>query len=81
MAAWHARDHRMITSSAPNDLDIYRCARLLIERHGTSEAARHALQRGIELEGDLLGQAVWMHIFEAVKVLARERPNTGEHIH
>ena len=65
---------------SPSDLDIYRSARLLIESHGSAEAARHALQRGIELQGDLLGQAVWLRIFEAVKVLAKDQPNRGEHV-
>ena len=64
----------------PSELDVYRTARLLIESHGPVEAARYALQRGIELQGDLLGQSVWLRVFEAVKVLAKEQPSQGEYV-
>ncbi len=81
IAVLHDGDHKVASNPEPTDLDVYRSARLLILNDGPAEAARHALQRAIELQGDLLGQAVWLRIFEAVKVLAQDQLNSGGHVH
>src|SRR5215469_11870851 len=56
------------------DLDIYRAAKLVIDRHG-EEAALYAAARTAVLagEGDLEGAAVWRQITAAVEELQRER--------
>ena len=50
-----------------SDLDIYRAANLLIERHG-EEAPIHAVMRVDAMleKGDLDGYAVWKRIVKAV---------------
>ncbi len=58
------------------DLDIYRCANVLIREHG-EEAAIEAAQRVDAMleKGDLEGQVVWKRIVRAVEeLLAKERP-------
>jgi hypothetical protein len=54
--------------------DIYRAAKLVIERHGEDAplyaAARTAVLAG---EGDVEGAAVWRQITAAVEELQRER--------
>ena len=52
------------------DLDIYRAANMLIDRHGAEaliEAAR-MIDRMLEL-GDAEGQALWQRILRAIEVL------------
>ncbi len=66
----------------PNDLDILRSAKLLIDQHG-EHASLEAAMRADELldQGDLDGQRVWMAIRNAVRELQRERPGDGERVH
>ena len=66
----------------PTDLDIYRSAKLLIDRHG-EHAIIEAAMRADELldMGGLDGQRVWMAIRAAVRELQRERPGDGERVH
>ena len=54
------------------DVDIWRAAKLLIDRHG-NEAPVHAAMRADELlaEGDIDGQFVWKRILRAVDELLR----------
>ena len=62
------------------DLDVYRSARLLIDRHGQDaliEAAQSA--DALRDKGDLDGQAVWMRIRKAVLELLK--PGDGEVVH
>ena len=59
------------------DLDVYRAAQSLIERHG-DEAPIHAAMRADALleQGDMDGVAVWKRILAAVDVLiSGERPD------
>jgi len=53
-----------------SDLDIYRAANLLIERHGT-EAELVASHRANEMRarGDTDGQLVWRQIKRAIEAL------------
>ncbi len=63
-------------------LDIYRTAKLLIDRHGAG-ASLHAANRADELldKGDMDGRAVWMRIQDAVLELLKEGPGEGEAVH
>ncbi len=65
-----------------SDLDVYRSAHALIQRHG-SEAAILAAMRADELmdAGDLDGAAVWRRIVAAVNEIQREEPAAGERWH
>ncbi len=62
------------------DLDLYRSAKLLIDRHG-DEAAIHAAMRADELldRGDLDGAALWRRIVRAVEELLRDRGDDPLH--
>ena len=55
-------------------IDIYRAAKLVIDRHG-EEASLYAAARTAVLagEGDVEGAAVWRQITAAVEELQRER--------
>lgn len=63
----------MVLAGSPaviSDLDIYRAANLLIERHGADaliEAARHIDQ--MLDRGDLDGRTVWLRIKRAICAL------------
>lgn len=59
------------------DLDIYRAARTLVAYYGAQEAWRHAMQQSVEAEGDLLGQAYWLRVADAVNALARGHGKQG----
>ncbi len=59
-----------------SDLDIYRAAKLLVDKHG-DEAPIHAVMRadGRLAAGDMHGRATWLRVLAAVKELLRnERP-------
>ena len=60
--------------SHPGSLNIYRAAKLVIDRHGEDAslyaAARTAVFAG---EGDVEGAAVWRQITTAAEELQRER--------
>ena len=64
-----------------DDVNIWRAARLLVDRHG-NDAAPRAAQRANDLlvEGNLEGSAVWRRILVAIKEL-RRRPREGDVIH
>jgi hypothetical protein len=57
-----------------DDLDIYRAAKLVIDRHG-GEAALQAAGRADFLleEGDAEGAAIWRRIMVAIEELQREK--------
>jgi hypothetical protein len=59
-------------------IDIYRAAKLVIDRHG-EEAALYAAVRTAVLagEGDVEGAAVWRQITAAVDELQRARDDQG----
>ncbi len=59
----------------PDDLDIYRSARLLIDQHGDEAAIRAAERADVMLDaGDLDGVAVWRRILDAIKQLQGDAP-------
>ena len=60
-------------------LDAYRCAKLLLDRHGR-DAELHAAMRADELEaaGDEAGRQAWMHILAALDELTRTERRPGE---
>ena len=56
------------------DLDIYRAAKLLVDRHG-EDAPIRAAERADELleDGDTEGAAIWRAIVVAIEELQRGR--------
>jgi hypothetical protein len=64
------------------DLDIYRTAKVLIDRYGDG-ASLHAAGRADELldKGDMEGRRVWLRVHEAVLELVKETPGEGEATH
>jgi hypothetical protein len=65
-----------------SDLDIYRAAQSLIERHG-DDAPIQAAMRADKLldQGDMDGVTVWKRILKAVdELLEQERPE-GTRVH
>ena len=65
-----------------DDLDAYRCAKLLLDRHGRN-AELHAAMRADELEaaGDEAGRRAWLHILAAMDELMRTERRRGEPLH
>ena len=59
-----------------DDKDIFRSAKLLINRHGDDAVIEAAMQADKMLEaGDVDGQAVWKRILTAIdELLSKERP-------
>jgi hypothetical protein len=64
-----------------SDLDLWRAANLMIERHGT-EAAFVAAQRADEMlaQGDIEGQLVWKRILAAINDLQRTTLTGAERV-
>ncbi len=62
-----------------DDIDIYRAAKLLIDKHG-DEAAITATKRATELlgAGDVDGYAVWKRVLQAIEQLASTKPGPGD---
>ncbi len=68
--------------SVTSDLDIYRSAKLLIDRHGEDAAIFAAKQADKLAEaGDREGQAVWLWVLSAIEELHRVRPRRDEPTH
>ena len=64
----------------PTDLDIYRSAKLLLDRHGQDATHEAALKADELLDaGDLDGQVAWLRIRKAVLELLK--PGDGEVVH
>ncbi len=63
-----------------SDLDIYRAAHLLIERHGDDAPIEAAMGADELMETrDLEGVAVWKMILKAIEeLLSKERPKDAE---
>jgi hypothetical protein len=63
-----------------SDPDIFRGAKLLIDRHGENASPR-AAERADQLlgAGDLIGATAWRHILKAVEELQR-RLRKGERV-
>ncbi len=66
-----------------SDLDIYRSAQVLVNRHGEDAAVDAAMRADAMLEaGDLDGLATWKRILRAVEELQRVEarpPGAGVH--
>ena len=59
----------------PDEIDIYRSAKLLIDQHGEDAPVFAAQQADKYLEGgDLDGKAVWMRVIGAIKELLDQQP-------
>ncbi len=67
-------------AAVTDELDIWRAAKLLVDRHG-SEAAMHAAMRADELlnEGDVHGQRIWLRIVKTIDELQRTRGDDPLH--
>ncbi len=65
-----------------SDLDIYRSAKLLIDRHG-EDATLEAAMRADKLQaaGDMDGKRVWLRIMRAIEELQRTESQPGERAH
>ena len=65
-----------------DDIDIYRAAKLLIDKHG-GDADVIAIKRATKMldDGDVDGYAVWKRIVNAIKDMKQETPRPGEHRH
>lgn len=62
------------------DIDVWRAAKLLIDRHGDAAALAAAQRADAMLEsGDMEGRTVWLAILRAVEELQRGR--TDEPLH
>ncbi|MCH7888322.1 MAG: hypothetical protein IIA00_03485 [Proteobacteria bacterium] len=65
-----------------SDLDIYRCASLTVQQHGTEAPIHAAMKADAMLEkGDLDGQRVWLRILKAVEELLADEPASGAKLH
>ena len=65
-----------------SDLDIYRTANLLVNRHGEDAPIEAAMRADAMLEtGNLDGYAVWKRILRAVEELHGTAPRAGEAVH
>ncbi len=67
----------------PDEIDIYRSAKLLIDQHGEDAPIFAAMQADRCLEGgDLDGKAVWMRVIGAIKELLNQQPpGSGTPLH
>ncbi len=65
------------------EIDIFRSAKLLIDRHGEDAPIFAAQQADKCLErGDLDGKAVWMGVIRAIKELTNtDTPEDGRPVH
>ncbi len=65
-----------------DDLEIFRCAKLLIDRHGEDATIRAGQNEDAMLaKGDLAGVAVWRRIRKAIAEIRRPGSKAGERIH
>ncbi len=62
-----------------NELDAYRCAKLLMDQYGC-DAEFHAAMRvdALDAAGDEAGRRAWLRILAAVDELARVKRRQGE---
>ena len=65
-----------------SDIDTYRAAHLLIERHGDDTPVEAAMRADELMEaGDMDGQAVWKLILTAIEELLSEERPEGVEVH
>lgn len=62
-----------------DELDAYRCAKLLVDRYGR-DAEFHAAMRvdALDAAGDEAGRQAWLRILAAIDELARVERRQGE---
>ncbi len=67
----------------PDEIDIYRSAKLLVDQHGEDAPIFAAQQADACLEaGNLDGKATWMRVIGAIKeLLDRRSPRNGQPLH
>ena len=82
--AYHRRGDAAFASRAMtvDDIDIFRSAKLLIDKHG-DDAALIAIKRATKMldAGNVDGYAVWKRILRAIEDMKQETPRPGEHQH
>ena len=63
-----------------SNLDIYRAANVLIQKHGEDAPILAAMRADELMEvGDMEGRAVWLRIVKAIEeLLSEERPGDAE---
>ena len=66
---------------AVDDIDIYRAAKLLIDKH-SDEAAIIAIKRATEMldAGDVDGYAVWKRTLRAIEQLESRKPGPDDSV-
>ena len=65
-----------------SEIDVYRSAKLLIDKHGEWAAIQAALEADAMLDkGDLDGAAVWRRVVAAINELQRTESKPGERQH
>ena len=65
-----------------DDLEIFRCAKLLIDQHGDDASIRASEKEDAMLaKGDVGCVAVWRRIRKAITEIQRASPKVGEHVH
>ncbi len=58
-----------------SDLDVWRTAKLLVDKHGAEAPIHAAMKADAMLErGDMDGRAVWLRVVRAVKELLDTKP-------
>ncbi len=64
-----------------DELDAYRCAKLLLDQHGFG-AELHAAMRAdaLDVAGDEAGRRAWLQILAAMDELSRTERRLGEQI-
>ena len=70
----------LANSLMPSDIEIYQCAKLLIDNYG-DDASIHASMKADEMlaQGNLDGKAVWMRVIEAIGELQASEPEGTLH--
>ena len=70
----------LANSLMPSDIEIYQCAKLLIDNYG-DDASIHAAMKADEMlaQGSLDGKAVWLGVIMAIEELqSGERPEVAK---
>ena len=67
-------------SALTADVDVWRAAKLFIDRHGKTASVEAAVRaERLAAEGDLEGQAVWVRISKAIEELQNTKPEGPVH--
>jgi len=65
------------------ELDILRCANMLLQNYGVADATFRASQRADACldQGDATGQKVWLRVISAIQDMARTEKVPAERLH